>query len=124
MREKDFVSSVGKNSRRLALCLMIIYGSLLSLTFISYQDEILPLIVESEFLIGDEDIDHSPHIQIVRFSQSKLRTNARPFCGWVLNKNLQTSKSQSGVFVFRKFLISQIFHKHRSTSVLLSVFRI
>lgn len=41
----------------------------------SCKDEILAAAVESEFYIGDEDLDDSPirYLEIVGFQQSKLR---------------------------------------------------
>jgi hypothetical protein len=124
MRGKVFLFSAGRYSRKIALCFAIVYGSLLFLTFVSYQDEIIPTIVESEFLIGDEDIDHSPHLQIFQYCQSKLRSNARPFFGWALNKAARTSKSISQVIICKKFLSFYTLQKYRGSSVLLSVFRI
>lgn len=73
--------------RRVALCLALVYGALLLPTFLSSQDEIIPSVFGSEFLISDESVDQTPHFQIIRLCQAKLRTNARPLGGLTFGKN-------------------------------------
>lgn len=47
----------------------------------SNQHDIVPATVESDFYIGDEDIDDSPvrYLEIVGFQQSKLRCGVKYF---------------------------------------------
>jgi hypothetical protein len=66
------------SARKMGFALFVIYTALLSLTFLSYNDEILPPLTVFEFLIGDEDIDHCPHIEAARHNYTTKRTFARP----------------------------------------------
>lgn len=124
MKELKSAISVGNFSRRVALSLFIIYSSLLSLTFLSYQDEIIPPVVEFEFLIGDEDIDHSPHLEVIRYCQSKIRLIERQILGAITCSHYYSVKFLLGDLAFKKRLNFLTYNWYGDQAVLLSVFRI
>jgi hypothetical protein len=75
---KNAFSSIKNNLGTISFCLAIFYSSFLTFSLFSYQDEILPDLLASEFLFGDEDVDPSPARYLELFGLQHTLT--RNFC--------------------------------------------
>lgn len=116
-------TAIKNNISRLTLGLAIFYCSFLTFSLFSYQDEILPNLIESEFFIGDEDVDPSParYLEIFRFHHSQVRSCCNNWSLVSLNSFLRYSSDKKNLEHFQD--VDKLWHPEDFT-ILYSSFRI